>query len=250
MRKIAIANQKGGTGKTTTAVNLAAALARRGKKVLLLDLDAQGNASTYLGCASDGKGLLNVLAGEGHLIDIVCSSRFGVDVIPTGEWFASAERMLAAEVGGEAVLRAALQKLPQKKWDVLIMDCPPSVGVLSVSALVAADEVLVPVHTEAMPLEGVAQFLRTIKRIQERLNPRLKIVGILASKTDSTKLSKNVEAAMRTSLGKSVFKTVVRKNVKVAESYSHKRPISDYAPTSPGSEDYDALALEVLKRAA
>jgi chromosome partitioning protein len=250
MRRIAVANQKGGTGKTTTAVNLAVALVRRKKKVLLIDLDPQGNASTWLNCASDGRDLLGVLGGQGALLDIVQESRSGVDVIPTGEWLAGVEKVLASEPGAEVVLKEAIDALPQDRWDILIMDCPPSLGLLSVSALVAAHEVLVPVHTEAMPLEGVAQFLKTMQRVQGRLNPGLELVGVLPSKTDTTKLSKSVEAAMRSSLGKRVFKTVVRKNVKVAESYSHRRPISDYAPKSPGTEDYDALALEVLKRAA
>jgi chromosome partitioning protein len=250
MRRIAVANQKGGTGKTTTAVNLAAALVRKKKKVLLIDLDPQGNASTYLNCPSDGRDLLGVLGGQGEMVDIIRKTASGVDVIPTGEWLAGADKVLASEPGAEVVLRQALDKLPKQRWDILIMDCPPSLGLLSISALVAAHEVLVPVHTEAMPLEGVAQFLKTVQRIQERLNPKLELIGVLPSKTDSTKLSKSVEAAMRSSLGKKVFKTVVRKNVKVAESYSHKQPISDYAPKSPGSADYDALAVEVLKRVA
>jgi chromosome partitioning protein len=250
MRTIAIANQKGGTGKTTTAVNLAAALARRGKKVLLMDLDPQGNASTYLGCSCDGRDLLTVFADNTKILDHVRKSSFGVDVVPAGEWLSAADKVLAGEIGAEMILRKAIEALPPKRWDILIIDCPPSIGILSISALVAADEVLVPVHTEAMPLEGVAQFIRTIGRIQERLNTSLKITGIVASKTDSTNLSKNVEAAMRKSLGAQVFKTVVRKNVKIAESYSHQRPVLDYAPSSPGSADYDALALEVLKRAA
>jgi chromosome partitioning protein len=249
MRKIAIANQKGGTGKTTTAVNLAAALARRGLRVLLLDLDPQGNASTYLGCPSDGQDMLAMFTDQKTLAEIIKPTRFGVGVAPTGEWLAGADKVLAAEVGAEFVLRNAVKKLPAQ-WDMLIMDCPPSLGLLSVSALVAADEVLVPVHTEAMPLEGVAQFLRTIQRVQERLNPALQIAGVLASKTDTTKLSKSVESAMRSSLGDRVFATVVRKNVKVAESYSHKRPITDYAPKSPGTADYDALATELIGRAA
>lgn len=249
MRKIAIANQKGGTGKTTTAVNLAAALARRSSRVLLLDLDPQGNASTYLGCPTDGREMLKALGEQQGLEGLIRQSSFGVDVIPTGEWLAGVDKVLAAEVGAEFVLRDALRALPDR-WDILLIDCPPSLGLLSVSALVAADEVLVPVHTEAMPLEGVAQFLRTLNRVQERLNPSLRIAGILASKTDSTKLSKSVEEAMRSSLGDNVFRTVVRKNVKVAESYSHKRPVTHYAPKSPASADFDALATELLSGAA
>jgi chromosome partitioning protein len=250
MRKIAIANQKGGTGKTTTAVNLAAALVRRSRRVLLLDLDPQGNASTYLGCPTDGREMLKSLGDQTGFRELIRQTPFGVDVIPTGEWLAGVDKVLAAEVGAEFVLRDALEALPAEQWDFLIIDCPPSLGLLSVSALVAADEVLVPVHTEAMPLEGVAQFLRTLKRVQERLNPSLRIAGILASKTDSTKLSKSVEDAMRSSLGDNVFRTVVRKNVKVAESYSHKRPVTHYAPKSPGSADFDALATELLSGAA
>lgn len=249
MRTIAIANQKGGTGKTTTAVNLSASLADRGQRVLLMDLDPQGNASTYMGCPSDGRDMLSVFTGEKTLESIVQSTEFGVDVAPAGEWLAGVEKALANELGPELVLKEAVQALPDR-WDMMIIDCPPSLGMLSISALVACGEVLVPVHTEAMPLEGVAQFYRTIERVRSRLNPTLKVAGVLSCKTDSTNLSRGVEQAMRQSLGAAVFDTVVRKNVKVAESYSHKKPVTRYAPRCPGSQDYQALATELTTEGA
>jgi chromosome partitioning protein len=247
---IAIANAKGGTGKTTTAVNLSAALAARGIRVLLIDLDPQGNASTYVGHPDEGRDIIDVLMGRKALVDIVKNTKFGVDLIPAGEWLAGADRVLAAEVGPETVFREAVRALPEGRWDLVIIDCPPSLGLLSLSALVAADSVLVPVLTEAMPLEGVAQFLRTVQRVQQRLNPGLKIAGILPLKTETNKLSKNVEEALRTSLGDNVFQQVIRKNVKIAESFSHKQPVSHYAKKSPGASDYQALVDELMGRVA
>ena len=253
MRILAIANQKGGTAKTTTAVNLAAALVRLGQRVLLLDLDQQGRggASTYLGCRSDGRGLLSVLSGasDSRLLGLVQPSSFGCDVIASGPLMAGAEKALARELGGEFWLREALAELPADRWDLVLIDCPPSLGMLSVSALAAAREVLIPVFTEAMPLDGVAEFQQTIKRVQARLNPSLRIAGFLASRTDTTRLSRSVEAAMREALGDRVFAATIRKNVQVAESYSHEQPIQTYAPKSTGAADFDALAREFMQRA-
>jgi chromosome partitioning protein len=247
---VAIANAKGGTGKTTTAVNLSAALAARGTRVLLIDLDPQGNASTYVGAPDDGRDMLAVFSGERRLVDIVRETTFGVDLAPAGEWLAGAERVLAGELGAEMVFKEAVQQLPTERWDLVVIDCPPSLGLLSVSALVACDAVLIPVLTEAMPLEGVAQFLRTVERVRQRLNPDLRIAGVLPLKTESTKLSRSVEEALRSSLGDGVFEHVVRKNVKVAESYSHKAPVSHYAPRSPGASDFKALVDELMGRVA
>jgi chromosome partitioning protein len=251
MRKVvAIANAKGGTGKTTTAVNLCAALAAQGVRVLLVDLDPQGNASTYVGHPDEGRELLSVLAGEKKLESVVLPTRFKFDLVPSGTFLSGADRLLAGEVGAERVFREAVQLLPEERWDLIIVDCPPSLGFLSLSALVAADAVLIPVITEAMPLEGVAQFLRTVELVRQRLNPSLQVAGVLPLKTESTKLSKSVEEALRSSLGDNVFEQVIRKNVKVAESFSHKAPISHYAPKSPGASDYKALVQELLTRVA
>lgn len=249
-KTVAIANAKGGTGKTTTAVNLSAALAVRGSRVLLIDLDPQGNASTYVGHPDDGRGMLSVFSGEKMLLEIVVPTKFGVDLAPAGEWLAGVERALAGELGAEMVFREAIAALPADRWDLIIVDCPPSLGLLSVSALVAANAVLIPVATEAMPLEGVAQFLRTVERVRGRLNPELKVAGVLPLRTESNNLSKSVESALRGSLGAGVFDHGIRKNIKVAESYSHKAPVSHYAPKSPGASDYKALAAELIERVA
>jgi len=255
-RLIAIANQKGGTSKTTTAVNVAAALVRCQQRVLLVDLDPQGNASTYLGHRSDGRGLLEALgflnSGDGSrpLIELVQTTVCGVDLIASGPLMAGAEKLLAAEVGGEFVLRSALATLPADRWDCVIMDCPPSLGMLSVSALAAAREVLVPVHTEAMPLDGVANLMQTFELVRTRINPALTVLGFVSSRTDTTRLSRSVEAALRERFGDRVFTSTVRKNIKIAESYSHGQPITDYAPESTGAADYEAVALELVRRVA
>ena len=244
-RVIAVTNQKGGSCKTATAVNLGAELAARGKRVLLVDLDPQGNASTYVGQRSDGRALLDALTTGGPLT--VTRADCGVDVVAAGEWLAAADKMLAREVGAETILRTALRALP-RRWDVVLIDCPPSMGILSAMALTAAHAVLVPVLTEAAALEGVALIMRTVERVRARLNPQLAVAGVIASQTNTTRLSRSVEAKLRTQLGDDVCSTVVRRNVAIAESYSHQQPIRLYAPDSIGATDYAALAAELTKR--
>lgn len=245
MRVIAVTNQKGGSCKTATAVNLAAELVARGRRVLVVDLDPQGNASTYLGQRSDGRALLDALTTGGPLT--VQASDCGVDVVTAGEWLAPADKLLASEVGAETILRNALRALP-RRWDLVLLDCPPSMGILSAMALTAAHAVLVPVFTEAAPLEGVALLMRTIERVRARLNPSLAVAGVIASRTDNTRLSRSVEAQLRSQLGDQVCTTVVRRNVQIAESYSHHQPIRLYAPDSIGAADYAALTTELVKR--
>ena len=251
MRTLAFVNQKGGVGKTTSAVNVAAALAEEGKKVLLLDLDPQGCASAWCGVHEDGRGLLEVLSGNGSLSDLVAVSAIpGVDVVPASEWLSSADRALAGEVGVETMLRKAVHRLP-KTWDFLLVDCPPALGLLVVSSLVACREVFVPVEASTMALGGLARLVQTVDRVRERLNPELRLAHILAVRVDSrTNLARDVVDRLRERFGDLVLETVVRESVRFREAWSFGKPITTYDPRGTGAEDYRAVSHELLKRNA
>lgn len=244
MRTVAVSNQKGGSGKTTTAVNLAAALAETGARVLVLDLDAQASASAWLDKPDDGPGLLDVLTGNTSLAGMVRQTAVpGVSLIPASPWLIQADQALAGEVGRETLLRTAVESLPANLADVLLMDCPPTLGLLSLSALVAADEVLVPVEARVMALAGLVSLLDTVERVKRRLNPRLRVSAVLACRVDlRTNLSRDVVAQLRERLGALVLEPVIRENVRLAEAPSYSRPITLYAPDSAGAEDYRAAA--------
>lgn len=248
MRTIAFTNQKGGSCKTTSAVNLAAALGEKGQKVLLVDLDPQASASAWCG-ASDGKGLLEVFTGNGSLSDLVSKTSIpGVSVIPSSSWLMGAERALMGEVGAETILRKAVSRLP-KTWDFVLVDCPPALGLLAVSALVAVREVLVPVEASVMALAGLASLLHTVERVKERLNPDLSISAILPCRVDTrTNLSKDVVERLREKFGDLVLKTVIRENVRLREAPSFSEPITLYDTKSTGAEDYRSAAEELLER--
>jgi len=250
MRTIAVTNQKGGSGKTTTAVNLAAALAETGRKVLLIDLDPQASASSWLGVADGGKGLFELLVGNGNLVDLVHETAFaGVGLVPGSNWMVGVEKAMAGEVGAETVLRKAIQSLPRNRWDIVLLDCPPSLGLMVVSALVAAQEVVVPVEAHVMALSGLANLLQTVERVKERLNPALAISTILPCRVDARKnLSKEVVERLRSRFGRLVPPTVIRENVRLAEAPSFEQPITAYSPDSSGAVDYRAAAGELLKR--
>ena len=251
MRTLAFVNQKGGVGKTTSAVNVAAALAEEGKKVLLLDLDPQGCASAWCGVQADGKGLLEVLSGNGSLSDLVAVSAIpGVGVVPASEWLSSADRSLAGEVGAETILRKAVHRLP-KRWDFLLVDCPPALGLLVVSSLVACREVFVPVEASTMALGGLARLVQTVDRVRERLNPDLRLAHILAVRVDSrTNLARDVVDRLRERFGDLVLETVVRESVRFREAWSFGKPITTYDPKGTGAEDYRAVSHELLTRNA
>lgn len=248
---IAILNQKGGVGKSTTTINLGAALGAMGKQVLLIDLDPQGNTSSGLGIE---KNLLNeciydVLISDTQLTDIiipdVCE---GLDVAPATINLAGAEVELVSEMAREGRLKETIGHV-RGKYDYIFIDCPPSLGLLTVNALVAADKLLIPIQCEFYALEGVTKLLDSMKRVKSLLNPGLEIYGVLLTMYDGrTTLSKQVAAEVRNFFGRTVFDTVIPRTVKISEAPSFGQPINEYDPTGKGAEAYCALAREVSQR--
>jgi len=245
----AVGNQKGGSGKTTTAVNLAAYCALAGRKVLVVDLDPQGNASTHLGVdrsaleATVYDVLVDPDVGLGQVL--VPSSVENLTVAPADVDLSGAEVEMAGEIGRELRLRQALAEV--EGFDLILIDCPPSLGLLTVNALTAAQGLIVPVECEFFALEGVAVLTRTVELVRERLNPDLTITAIIPTKYDPRKnLSRDALSYMREFFGKLVTRTVVRTNVRLAEAPTQGEPIALYSPDSHGAEDYRALAKEVL----
>jgi chromosome partitioning protein len=248
MRTIAVTNQKGGSGKTTTAVNLAAALGEAGKRTLVIDLDPQASATSWLGTTPDGRGLFAVLAEREPLEGLVVpASARGVDLVPSSPWLVGAERTLTQEPGAEVMLRHAVAQLPAR-WDFLLVDCPPSLGYLAVSALAACREVLVTVEAHVMAMSGLAALLQTVERVHDRLNPELAVSAILVCRVSRTTHSRDVVERLRKHFGSLVMTTTVRENVRLAEAPSFQAPITSYAPTSHGAEDYRAAAAELDAR--
>jgi len=246
---IAIVNQKGGSAKTTTAVNLGATLAENGKRVLLIDVDPQGSSSKWLKCLNTEKGIYNVFVENTSISDNISQTSIeGLTVIPSSQWLIGIDKALASEVGAESILRRKLGEL-EKRWDYILIDCPPALGLLSLNALVAANEVLVPLETRVMALDGLAQLLRTIDTVKERLNPGLEINGIVPCRVDKrTRLSMDVISDLRKRFNGMVYDTCIRETVKLAECPSFGQPITIYDSKSQGAEDYRLLAKELIKR--
>ena len=248
---LAIINQKGGVGKSTTAVNLAAALGRMGREVLLVDLDPQGNATSGYGI--DKRALdacvYNVLLGETPAEDVILSCvAEGVDVLPSTISLAGAEVELVNEMARENRLKRALGSL-RGRYDYILVDCPPSLGLLTINALVAADKLLVPIQCEFYALEGVTKLLDSMKRVKSILNPSLDIFGIVLTMYDSrTNLANQVVNEVRSFFGDAVFETLIPRTVKLSEAPSYGQSIIEYAPDNKGSLAYIDLAKEVIKR--
>ena len=241
--------QKGGSGKTTTVVNLGAALAERGQRVLVVDVDPQANATNWLGIREAGRGMSAVLCENTSISSIVIK---GIDasiaVAPSSAWLVGAERALAAEMGAEMILRRRLAPVADS-YDVALIDTPPTLGVLTVGALVAADEVLIPVAAHVLALNGLAQLRQTIDTVRDRLNERLRVLGIVACRVDSrTRHALEVVGELRSRFPAETVATTVRENIRLAECPSFGQPITEYDTRSPGAEDYRALAGEVLER--
>lgn len=249
---ISITNQKGGVGKTTTAINLAACIAMRGYRVLLIDSDPQGNATSGVGINRNKlrNCMYNLLIDQVKPEEIICSSRVqNLDILPATIQLAGAEIELAVRGNREYCLKEAIESI-RDNYDYIFIDCPPSLGMLTVNALTASHSVIIPLQCEYYALEGLSQLIDTIARVKKGINPSLKVEGIVFTMFDArTNLSIQVVDEVKSHFRKEVYRSIIPRNVRLSEAPSHGKPIVVYDPKSKGAEVYQDLALEVLKRA-
>ena len=243
-RVIAVANQKGGVGKTTTAINLSACLAEKGQKVLAIDMDPQGNMTSGLGIDKD-----ELMIGQAGVDEVLQKEAIeNLDVIPTSIDLSAAEIELIGVDDKEFIIRNAVQPI-KDDYDYIIIDCPPSLSMLTINAMTTADSVLVPIQCEYYALEGLSQLIHTVELVKERLNPVLEIEGVVFTMYDArTNLSLQVVENVKENLQQNIYKTIIPRNIRLAEAPSYGMPINLYDPKSTGASAYQRLADEVMNR--
>lgn len=250
-RTIAIANQKGGVGKTTTAINLSACLAEKGKKVLAVDMDPQGNMTSGLGVDKDSveNTIYNLIIGEAKMEEVLIKDVLeNLDIIPTNIDLSGAEIELLDVEEKEYIVRNEIDKI-KDNYDFIIIDCPPSLSMLTINAMTTADSVLVPIQCEYYALEGLSQLIHTVELVRDRLNPKLTIEGVVFTMYDArTNLSLQVVENVKDNLKQTIYKTIIPRNIRLAEAPSYGIPINKYDPKSAGAESYLRLADEVIDK--